>query len=88
MPAAKMYPTAIEILDAAAKSTRIITTANKDLNNNVLFTCEDCDFTKNSPSCCEQYLLRDHIRHVCEYCISPYKDFIRRRRSSGGIPIC
>ncbi|GAB1859157.1 hypothetical protein CAJAP_00158 [Camponotus japonicus] len=74
-----MYPSAIP--DAVAKLT------NKDLNNNVrLLSKYDCDFTKN-PSCCERYLLRD-IRHVCTHCISPYRGFIRRRRSSSGIPIC
>lgn len=88
MPVVKMYPSTIKILDAAAKSTRIITTANKDLNNNILFTSKDRDFKKNLQSCCERFLLRDHIRHAYKHCISPYRGFIRRRRSSGGIPIC
>ncbi|CAL1682874.1 unnamed protein product [Lasius platythorax] len=87
MSVTKMYPPTIEILDAAAKSTRIIRTANKDLNN-VLFTSKDRDFTKNLPSSCERYLLRDHISHACKHSISPYRGFIRRRRSSSGIPIC
>lgn len=62
-----MYSCAIEILDAAAKSTQVITTTNKDINNNNLFAY-DCDFTKK-PSCCERYLLRDN-RHVCTHCTS------------------
>lgn len=80
-----MYSCAIEILDAAAKSTQVITTINKDINNNNLFTY-DCDFTKKS-SCRGRYLLRDN-RHVCTPCTSPYRGFTRRRRSSGGIPVC